>query len=72
MEDLYLQNNLTNNRSAQNLNSSENDNSHLQGNKSLIFDDKVQYRKYNPTFLSYEGSNGINSISLAGKNIVGQ
>lgn len=44
----------------------------MQGNKSLIFDDKTQYRKYNPTFLSYGSSNGINSITLAGKNIVNQ
>jgi hypothetical protein len=44
----------------------------IQSNKSLIFDDKTQYRKYNPTFLSYGGTNGINSISLAGKNIVNQ
>jgi hypothetical protein len=47
-------------------------NNYVQGNKSLIFDDKTQYRKYNPTFLSYGSSNGINSITLAGKNIVNQ
>lgn len=72
--DLYQQNNLNNNRSIQNLNAGEDPNSYLKlpANRSLIFEDKSQHRKYNPTFLSYGGTNGINSISLAGKNIVNQ
>jgi hypothetical protein len=71
--ELYQRNNLNNNRSIQNLSPGESSNyMNLQANRSLMFEDKNQHRKYNPTFLSYGGTNGINSISMAGKNIVNQ